>query len=92
MLENFTISHIKGYQYDIKDSTDLTVPESTNMETDKFATRHARHPIHSHLPSTPFSIYINRVYIHININKLIKEIFFETVREYPYNQNVIRIN
>ena len=59
LLENLTISHIKGYQYDIKDSTDLSVPESTNIETEKFATRYARHPIHSHLLSAPFSIYIN---------------------------------
>ena len=74
---NFAINHIKGYQYDITPSKDLTIVEQLNVDAVKIATTCAKIPINIHLPSTPFAIYINRDYIHLPPYKRIRGVSFE---------------
>ena len=76
---NFAINHIKGYEYDITPSNDLTIVEQLNVDADNIAITCATIPINVHFPSAPFAIYIKREYIQPPSppHKIIREVSFE---------------
>ena len=66
---NFVITHIKGHQDETKPYHDLTIAEKQNADADTIATFCASKPIHIHLPSAPFPIFVKGEYIHLPPHK-----------------------
>ena len=55
----------------------MTIAEKQNADADTIATFCASKPIHIHLPSAPFAIFVKGEYIHLLSHKRIRELNFE---------------
>ena len=69
----FHLSHVKGHQDNLKSWDELTIPEYLNIQADLIATKKAKSPLNTPLPSSPFAIYIHQQYIHLNFQQRIRD-------------------
>ena len=79
---NYKLHHIKSHQDDECSYDKLPLHAKLNVQVDKIATQNARKPINTHLPTSPFAIYIQNKYIPHNIDSNIKESSHSNIAKY----------
>lgn len=68
----FSIEHVYGHQDDAKEIYSIDTKEKLNIKADAIDTTYPLELVNLHLPSTVIAIYINKKYIHHNIDNVIR--------------------
>ena len=70
LLNQFTIQHVFGHQYDKTKLKDLSTYANLNTDAYHLATTSTSIPINTHISSMPFAVYVKTKYIYNKVDRI----------------------